>query len=1139
MKLTKVGLENSGAFRSLIIDELSQGLNLLLGETGSGKSTLRQGVATTLFGDTCGAFLPAQGREGRAAGELTWLIDGQEYRLRRAAGQDTDSLTGVRTGVAERSLARELGPLTASDYGTYYHLSFVTTPEIERRMVRSLVERFGVGRGAGPWTSEAEYQRWREQATERRDRLSQDESQSERLRGRRERLAAELAEAELNHRTRLADLERRLELARIELTSSESEQAGLLTRRRELELELEALNARRPRPLPAPVTPPATDLGQYLRRLYGRLDRLQGEIRRSLAVKRDVRRRLQALAAQRHRLRTPDDSLEHRQARGLRRHLLRLEQLLRATAGPLGETASPLGATAWADLPTTDPRVPAEGPGMLGQDFLSWETRPWDTASRAAAARETAAWETAAWETAEWRIEAQEAGWAALSPSERWLRIHREVLALRAELSRLATSSQRAWWLAETRDQRRCLSELQRRLAWLRRRRAARWEELQRWDPQGYELLQHGEKAFLNHARQQGHWAAREHFLGAFPSQALPLTSPAPPTEASRTDDPTLAQRIAHCETDLARVRVRLVELEPQIAAARGRYEDLAGQCRLLRDGLNLDALRRELKDVQLQLEVLDPRLRQLREDVRRDQAWWNLKYDGLTDRAAHWCRQLTAGRLTSVGVDAKQQHLFAVDAAATTRPFGNLSRDAQDLVCLSFALAVVERGTAGGHPLPLVLDDLFANLNVQQSQSVIDTLWDFISAGHQVLLLANERQISQRWLSRPLTASEQSRLAVFQFPDGAATLQRTQWPLVLRPLHLTKAVATPAEPAPSPRWPLITEQTPLAHLDLIEPEWLLVLSKHRIVMIGDLLDLDPEDLPSSLRMHGVTVGQVDRWQSQSWLLCCIPGLRPYDVRLLVGAGITEPEQLDELSASDVLRRLEMYLATEEGQRTMQRGTEEERARLHGWMNGLRDNRHSWGTRRTQRSYGNRRERWGRSRPERGPRPAELAPRVRLHEAAAVAKEVSEPEGKFTFYLNLDDSLERAPSIGPKMAERFAAANIGTVRQFLQLGAEDLVKRLKLRRLDLKTLQDWQRQARMVYRIPNLRGHDAQLLVACDIDDPESLLRHSPQELLAKVTPVAKSKEGQRILRSSPAPDLAEIQDWLDWAKHHRLLQVA
>jgi hypothetical protein len=39
---------------------------------------------------------------------------------------------------------------------------------------------------------------------------------------------------------------------------------------------------------------------------------------------------------------------------------------------------------------------------------------------------------------------------------------------------------------------------------------------------------------------------------------------------------------------------------------------------------------------------------------------------------------------------------------------------------------------------------------------------------------------------------------------------------------------------------------------------------------------------------------------------------------------------------------------------------------------------------------------------------------------------------------------------------------------------------------------------------------------------------------LAKVLEVAKTKEGERILRSSKEPDLEEIQDWIEWAKNAR-----
>ncbi len=276
-------------------------------------------------------------------------------------------------------------------------------------------------------------------------------------------------------------------------------------------------------------------------------------------------------------------------------------------------------------------------------------------------------------------------------------------------------------------------------------------------------------------------------------------------------------------------------------------------------------------------------------------------------------------------------------------------------------------------------------------------------------------------------------------------------------------------------------------------------------------------------------------------------------MRLLVGSGINEAEELDEMSAGDVLRRLEIYLATEEGQRVMQSGTPEEQARLHAWMNGLRDNRQTWAARRSDGGgSGTRRQRWQRVRGTRRERSADandsaararqtppVSPAVRLHESSRPKAGDSQADNRLTFYLDLEDSLERAPSIGPRMAERFAEIGISNVRQFLNAPLDDMVRKLKLRRLDLQTLADWQRQAKLVCRIPNLRGHDAQLLVACGIHDPESLLGYSAAELFAKVSPFAGTKEGQRILRSSPAPDMDEIHDWIAWAKQHRPLQVA
>jgi len=143
------------------------------------------------------------------------------------------------------------------------------------------------------------------------------------------------------------------------------------------------------------------------------------------------------------------------------------------------------------------------------------------------------------------------------------------------------------------------------------------------------------------------------------------------------------------------------------------------------------------------------------------------------------------------------------------------------------------------------------------------------------------------------------------------------------------------------------------------------------------------------------------------------------------------------------------------------------------------------------------------------------------------------------FHLDLSSPVVDAPSIGPRIAEKFEAIGIDTVEQFLAAKAEMLASRLDTKRIDAATIRDWQDQARLVCRIPNLRGHDAQLLVACKVTSPEELARMNVASLLAQVSTVAKSPEGQRTLRGSQAPDLAEVTDWINWSTNSRSLNAA
>lgn len=125
------------------------------------------------------------------------------------------------------------------------------------------------------------------------------------------------------------------------------------------------------------------------------------------------------------------------------------------------------------------------------------------------------------------------------------------------------------------------------------------------------------------------------------------------------------------------------------------------------------------------------------------------------------------------------------------------------------------------------------------------------------------------------------------------------------------------------------------------------------------------------------------------------------------------------------------------------------------------------------------------------------------------------------------------------MATRLEQLGIITVSDLLMADAEAVAEQLELKRVDADEVISWQSQASLVCRIPNLRGHDAQLLVACDYTSPEELANLDPATVLEPVLEVARSKDGQRILRGGKEPDLEEVQDWIQWAANHRILNAA
>ena len=144
-----------------------------------------------------------------------------------------------------------------------------------------------------------------------------------------------------------------------------------------------------------------------------------------------------------------------------------------------------------------------------------------------------------------------------------------------------------------------------------------------------------------------------------------------------------------------------------------------------------------------------------------------------------------------------------------------------------------------------------------------------------------------------------------------------------------------------------------------------------------------------------------------------------------------------------------------------------------------------------------------------------------------------------TFHLDRQSPVVDAPSIGSKTARRLHKIGVKTVDDLLALDTVDASEQLNSSYMTPESLTAWQRQAALVCRIPNLRGHDAQMLVGCNMFDPQLIANMAPGELLDRVEEFLLTEDGERLLGRNKEPDREEVTNWIRWAQQARKLAAA
>ncbi|MFO1006471.1 MAG: DUF4332 domain-containing protein [Planctomycetaceae bacterium] len=789
-----------------------------------------------------------------------------------------------------------------------------------------------------------------------------------------------------------------------------------------------------------------------------------------------------------------------------------------------------------------------------------------------------------------------ECGAGLASFQQQLTEMRQTVYVLCQQISRRQTVLNRQRWVQEQARIDQCEAEVLERIRRLRTRR----EELMATsnDPVA-SRVRHAVNHELLHCRCEQHAA----FAAMLPSESETVSRPIREVVSeriieetdARTNDPALEKTLLARRDEL---RLRASELQRRIRDAHQRINDLLADQR----GFAADHSAVELRfahqqakehlaaahDQWTSLTLQQAVLAEAQSRLHHEE------HSRVITEASAYLHRLTQGRYTNFYFDPVQRELFIRNSDGQMLPSSALSRGTLDQTALSFRLALVAEYARRGVRLPLVLDDVLVDSDEHRLWAAIAVLREVAANGQQVIFLTCQEHLSDLFDEN----GQPVRLLYggVRLAARSSSMQRSSPSRVTTEVVASHFLANPPATVtvPSPE----VAVSPIPHTvdhsgeadhslrSRLQPEgpyWLRVdsaigllpslgnqmasrLGSLGVSNLGELILLDVDSLGSELDALQITVAQLRLWQAEAALLTCVPDLTGAEAQLLALMGIDNPAELGAEDVDTLRQRIEharqggagfdqvwalnqvdgldsdrLQSWIRNGRRAM---TLRAASQWAGWKpRSLHDlESHDWDRALRERAERQRRtrEREDRELAERNSRrrspsdPAEKTLPLIANESTSESN-----SGGTRFYLETTSPVVDAPSIGPKMADKLAKIGIVSVSDFLSRKAQWIADKLSESKLNVETLRTWQMQSSLMCQVPGLRGHDAQLLVGCDITTPEQIRGYSPADLLAVVGPFAESREGQRMLRSANAPDLDEVQDWINWAREARQVRVA
>jgi nucleotidyltransferase/DNA polymerase involved in DNA repair len=656
----------------------------------------------------------------------------------------------------------------------------------------------------------------------------------------------------------------------------------------------------------------------------------------------------------------------------------------------------------------------------------------------------------------------------------------------------------------------------------------------------------------------------------------------------------------AEIENQLQQLRAERSRLISERAVADGERTSKRSLLERLRLELagaasleQLDALRAQIAGLDAEIALLEDQRRQLdRAEVSLREVMERLKgrnQSRVFELASLYAQRLSLGEVQRVSAVQPDRLLLNTLHHIDPQTPGQLSQETRDAAALALRLALIQvRRETHGH-VPLILDEVLIPTEEGRLTAAARLLSELAQAGQQVIVLTSRkdaRDVFARMDADVRPFASRIEVPVVLPPEPPAPLHAYVEPVVevKRPMvepivYLQPAPVEPVAATPT-NWLFYLEVDhgveDLAGITLGELE---ALRSAGVLTIDDLLSRTVPQLEEAARHKGflLSVDRLHALRGQAELTTRVPMLRRSDAALLFASGITTVEELSRLRPETVYDRVSDFQRSEAGSRFRRGGRLIDRQQSINWarfgqfarsLDDARQSRSRFSVKSTPRSLAHaavdgavataaspegdtlrlrKRKRVvgdlnsDERRARREARRKRQVSRQRSAEPVAVNEDSvpAERTGGMRFFLSRTSEVEKAPSIGPRTAQMMESIGVRTIEDLLSMAPDRLAEKLNHRRITPSVIQQWQAQSRLMCQIPELRGHDAQILVACRITTPENLASAKPAELFAVVEPFSRSKEGERIIRNGRKPDLAEVTEWIQWAANARSLKAA